>query len=92
MIILFKTLLNKYLGDDLLYSMIPKTIADGIKTGQDPLATCKTFDEVTVIFAEIEESTPDDVGAIQTAMNTVNTLNAAFTAFDEVCIKYISHM
>jgi guanylate cyclase len=69
--------------------MIPKTVADRIKNGQDPLATCKTFDEVTVIFAEIQESTPDDVGAIQTAMNTVNTLNAAFSAFDEVCKKKI---
>lgn len=64
--------------------MIPKSVADRIKNGQDPLKTCHTFDEVTVIFAEIEENTPGEVGAIQTAMNTVNTLNAAFTAFDEV--------
>lgn len=63
--------------------MIPKSVADRIKHGQDPLATCQSFDEVTVIFAEVEENYPD-LGAIQTAMKTVNTLNAAFTAFDEL--------
>ena len=62
--------------------MIPKSVADRIKSGQDPLATCHSFDEVTVIFAEIEENAAE-VGAIQSAMNTVNTLNAAFTAFGE---------
>jgi guanylate cyclase, other len=64
--------------------MIPKTVADRIKSGQDPLATCQTFEEVTVIFAEIQENVPDDLGAIQTAMRTVDTLNAAFSAFDEL--------
>jgi guanylate cyclase len=70
-------------GDELLYSMIPRSIADRIKNGQDPLATCQTFNEVTVIFAEVQELEVE-AEAIQTAMNTVNTLNAAFSAFDEI--------
>ena len=70
-------------GDELLYSMIPRSVADRLRNGQDPLATCQTFEEVTVIFAEVQEiSFSND--AIQSAMNTVNTLNSAFSAFDEL--------
>lgn len=70
-------------GDELLYSMIPRTVADKIRNGQDPMATCQTFEEVTVIFAEVQE-TDDEENQIQSAMNTVSTLNAAFSAFDEL--------
>lgn len=72
-------------GDELLYSMIPRTVADKIRSGQDPMATCQTFEEVTVIFAEIqEESNETKDRQIQSAMTTVSTLNAAFSAFDEL--------
>lgn len=70
-------------GDELLYSMIPRTVADKIRSGQDPMGTCQTFEEVTVIFAEIQEA-EDDANQVQLAMNTVSTLNAAFSAFDEL--------
>lgn len=69
-------------GDELLYSMIPRTVADKIRSGQDPMATCQTFEEVTVIFAEIQEDSGAETNQIQSAMNTVSTLNAAFSAFD----------
>lgn len=71
-------------GDELLYSMIPRTVADRLRNGQDPMATCQTFDEVTVIFAEIQEDESVETNQIQSAMNTVSTLNAAFSAFDEL--------
>lgn len=71
-------------GDELLYSMIPRTVADKIRNGQDPMATCQTFEEVTVIFAEIQETEIEEDNQIQSAMNTVSTLNAAFSAFDEL--------
>ena len=72
-------------GDELLYSMIPRTVADKIRNGQDPMATCQTFEEVTVIFAEIQEAVSEaEDHQIQSAMNTVSTLNAAFSAFDEL--------
>jgi guanylate cyclase, other len=72
-------------GDELLYSMIPRTVADKIRNGQDPMTTCQTFEEVTVIFAEIQEDpTSEDDNQIQSAMKTVSTLNAAFSAFDEL--------
>ena len=72
-------------GDELLYSMIPRTVADKIRNGQDPMTTCQTFEEVTVIFAEIQEDQiANDDNQIQSAMQTVSTLNAAFSAFDEL--------
>lgn len=72
-------------GDELLYSMIPRTVADKIRSGQDPMGTCQTFEEVTVIFAEIQEAVSEnDDNQIQAAMKTVSTLNAAFSAFDEL--------
>lgn len=71
-------------GDELLYSMIPRTVADKIRSGQDPMQTCQTFEEVTVIFAEIQETPDDSASQIQSAMVTVSTLNAAFSAFDEL--------
>ncbi|XP_055596372.1 soluble guanylate cyclase 89Db-like isoform X2 [Uranotaenia lowii] len=70
-------------GDELLYSMIPRSIAERLREGQNPQETCQSHEEVTVLFAEIQESlTSDD--SIKYAMTTVNTLNAAFTAFDEL--------
>ncbi|XP_058062211.1 soluble guanylate cyclase 89Db-like [Anopheles bellator] len=70
-------------GDELLYSMIPRSIAERLREGQNPHDTCQTFEEVTVLFAEVQETiTGDD--SIKYAMTTVNTLNAAFSAFDEL--------
>jgi guanylate cyclase, other len=74
-------------GDELLYSMIPRTVADKIRNGQDPMQTCQTFEEVTVIFAEIQEGDEAETSQIQSAMNTVTTLNAAFSAFDELIVS-----
>lgn len=81
-------------GDELLYSMIPKTVAEKIQNGHDPMTTCQTFEEITVIFAEIQEggesSTSSYEGAssqLREAMNTVDTLNATFSAFDELIVS-----
>ena len=41
-------------GDDLLYSMIPRPVAERLSSGQNPLATCQNFEEVSVVFGEIE--------------------------------------
>ncbi|XP_055525809.1 soluble guanylate cyclase 89Db-like isoform X5 [Wyeomyia smithii] len=70
-------------GDELLYSMIPRSIAERLREGQNPMETCQSFEEVTVLFAEIQESLMSD-DSIKSAMTTVNTLNAAFSAFDEL--------
>lgn len=41
-------------GDDLLYSMIPRPVAERLRTGQNPMDTCQNFEEVSVLFGEIE--------------------------------------
>lgn len=43
-------------GDDLLYSMIPRPVAERLRSGQNTLATCQNFEEVSVVFGEIEVS------------------------------------
>jgi guanylate cyclase len=70
-------------GDELLYSMIPRSVAERLRDGQNPLETCQSFEEVTVLFAEVMEAADTDE-SIKNAMTTVSTLNAAFTAFDEL--------
>lgn len=81
-------------GDELLYSMIPKTVAEKIQNGQDPMTTCQTFEEITVIFAEIQEGGESSASSyegassqLREAMNTVDTLNATFSAFDELIVS-----
>ncbi|KAJ8974758.1 hypothetical protein NQ317_019162, partial [Molorchus minor] len=77
------SLLNtwKNRGDDLLYSMIPKPVADRLRAGDSPLSTCQSFDAVTVMFCELvgfNSSTVED------AMELVCTMNAVFSCFDSL--------
>lgn len=41
-------------GDELLYSMIPRPVAERLRSGQNTLSTCQSFEEVSVLFAEVE--------------------------------------
>lgn len=40
-------------GDDLLYSMIPRPIAEKMQNGIGSSDQCQSFDEVSVIFGEV---------------------------------------
>lgn len=69
-------------GDDLLYSMIPRPVAERLRGGQNPMATCENFEQVSVLFGELhDESSSGET--IQDGMAAVSTLNAAFSAFDD---------
>ncbi|XP_066140773.1 soluble guanylate cyclase 89Db-like isoform X2 [Euwallacea fornicatus] len=71
----------KQRGDDLLYSMIPKPVAEKLRAGNNPLSTCQSFDAVSVMFCELvgfNSSTVED------AMELVSTMNAVFTCFDSL--------
>lgn len=70
-------------GDELLYSMIPRSVAERLQAGNDPLSTCQSFEEVSVLFGEVQDSNYS-CDSIEDAMATVSTLNAAFSAFDEL--------
>lgn len=48
-------------GDELLYSMIPKPVAERLRSGQNTLSTCQNFEDVSVIFAEIEVGNSNEV-------------------------------
>lgn len=43
-------------GDELLYSMIPKTVAERLRDGINPLSTCQSFEEVSIVFCELQVS------------------------------------
>lgn len=44
-------------GDELLYSMIPRPVAERLRSGQNTMSTCQSFEEVSVVFAEVEVCT-----------------------------------
>ncbi|KAK7865585.1 hypothetical protein R5R35_010116 [Gryllus longicercus] len=69
-------------GDELLYSMIPRPVADRLRSGGgDPLDTCQAFEAVSVLFCELEGLR---AGGLQGAMDAVTSMNAAFSCFDEL--------
>ncbi|KAJ8937791.1 hypothetical protein NQ318_012271 [Aromia moschata] len=72
-------------GDDLLYSMIPKPVADRLRTGQSSLSTCESFEAVSILFCELVGLTSKTVKA---TMLMVTTMNAVFSCFDELMDKF----
>lgn len=77
-------------GDELLYSMIPRSVAQRIQSGDDPLDCVTTYDMATVIFAEttIQLDGEDTIGD---AMKIVEVLNLVFSTFDELVVTPIAY-
>lgn len=69
-------------GDELLYSMIPRPVAERLRSGSSTMETCQSFEQVSVVFGELQDANALS-DTLQDAMAAVNTLNAAFTAFDD---------
>ncbi|XP_001998671.2 soluble guanylate cyclase 89Db [Drosophila mojavensis] len=72
-------------GDELLYSMIPRPIAERMRMGQEHV--CQSFEEVSVIFIEVMNIYDSGSTNVQEAMQAVNTLNKVFSALDEEIIS-----
>nr|CAD7193906.1 unnamed protein product [Timema douglasi] len=72
-------------GDELLYSMIPKSVADRLRTGENPMSTCQTFDAVSVLFCELVDF---NSVTLQDAMDVVTSMNAVFTCFDALMDRF----
>lgn len=73
-------------GDNLLYSMIPRKVADMLRADESSLKTCMAFEMVTVMFCGVVR-----LGVMETtegAMDMVNCMNAVFTCFDALTDKY----
>ncbi|XP_064468808.1 soluble guanylate cyclase 89Db-like [Ornithodoros turicata] len=73
-------------GDDLLYSMLPKTVADRLRKGAHPVDTCETFDCVTVMFSELVNFAT--LCLYMSPMEVVKWVNDAFSLFDRVTDQY----
>lgn len=41
-------------GDELLYSMIPRPVAERLRSGQNTLDTCQSFEQVSIVFGELQ--------------------------------------
>ncbi|XP_076683204.1 soluble guanylate cyclase 89Db [Andrena cerasifolii] len=72
-------------SDDLLYSMIPQTVADRLRAGASPLSTCESFESITVLFCELCDF---DYSTIEGAMDIVSSMNAVFSCFDSLMDEY----
>ena len=63
--------------------MIPKPIADQLRSGETPLNTCREFEHVSVLFSDIVSFTP--MCSRLRPMEVVCVLNAMCVAFDALC-------
>ncbi|KAG0715326.1 Soluble guanylate cyclase 89Db [Chionoecetes opilio] len=72
-------------GDDLLYSMLPREVADKLRQGSHAADTCQNLEEVTVLFAELilsPESEP------LSALDLMRTVNGMYKMMDRTTEHY----
>ncbi|XP_036363133.1 soluble guanylate cyclase 88E isoform X4 [Octopus sinensis] len=72
--------------DTLLYQMIPKSVADRLRDGEDSLDTCEMFDSVTILFSDVVGFT--SICSMITPMEVVGLLNSMYTIFDNISEKH----
>jgi class 3 adenylate cyclase len=71
-------------ADNLLLNILPRSIADRLKSGQETIAD--RFDGVTVLFADIVDFTT--MSAEADPVEVVNKLNEIFSDFDDLAAKH----
>ncbi|CAF1080242.1 unnamed protein product [Rotaria sordida] len=70
--------------DLLLYQMIPKKIADRLRSGEKAASLCETFESCTILFSDVVGFTT--ICASLTPMEVVSILNEMYTKFDK-CLE-----
>ncbi|XP_011498155.1 PREDICTED: soluble guanylate cyclase 89Da-like [Ceratosolen solmsi marchali] len=72
-------------SDELLYSMIPQSVADRLRAGASPLSTCESFESISVLFCELCDF---NYSTIEGAMDIVSSMNAVYSCFDSLMDKF----
>ncbi|EEC05467.1 soluble guanylyl cyclase beta subunit, putative, partial [Ixodes scapularis] len=72
--------------DELLYQMIPKAVADQLRSGETSVNTCQYFDSVTILFSDVVSFT--EICSRITPMEVVSMLNSMYSLFDELTEKH----
>ncbi|KAH9372727.1 hypothetical protein HPB48_000901 [Haemaphysalis longicornis] len=72
--------------DELLYQMIPKTVADQLRSGETSVNTCQYFESVTILFSDVVSFT--EICSRITPMEVVSMLNSMYSLFDELTEKH----
>ncbi|GAB6022963.1 Soluble guanylate cyclase 88E [Chamberlinius hualienensis] len=72
--------------DELLYQMIPKAVADRLRTGEPAVTTCEVFDCVTVLFSDVVKFT--EICSRISPMEVVSLLNSMYSIFDKLTSRH----
>ncbi|XP_058791395.1 soluble guanylate cyclase 89Db-like isoform X2 [Phymastichus coffea] len=71
--------------DELLYSMIPRSVADRLRAGAGPLSTCQSFESISVLFCELCDL---NYSTIEDVMDIVTSMNAVYSCFDSLMDQF----
>lgn len=74
----------KKCGDELLYSMIPRSVAEQLRAGESTLSTCQTYDCVSIMFCEVEITSTKSLSSVHEVMGFVKYMNRVYSTFDSL--------